>query len=410
MRKTSLLLIAGVLVAATAAPAAARNADTADQRAGWRVRIDELVAGRSVSVAVREDGRVLYQHREAARKIPASNEKLLLSMALLDALDPTTTIPTTTATSDMVIGGVLAGDLWLLGRGDPSVTGGGSFGNELPFEPTRIRTLAEAVQDAGITEIDGRVRGAISFFDRDWWAEGWKPNFPADYIALPSALTFDGNTRHGEHIDNPEWLAARSLTRRLEAIGIDVEGKPGAGTPPDGLTPLAELRSAPVETMLRYMNRQSSNFFAEVFCKLLATATGQVPGTIAGGAAAIEAWASANGVTVDAHDGSGLSYANRVSASGVARLLEAAEVEVWGPVLRRTLAGSGEGTLQDRLGGVRIRAKTGTLTNVSTISGWVWLRRRDAWAEFSILTSGMPKSTATDIEDAILRELTRSAS
>ncbi len=401
MRKTSLLLVAAALIVGTAAPAQAR--------AGWRVRIDKLVAGHAVSVAVREEGRALYQHHEAARKIPASNEKLLLSMALLDTLDATATISTTTASSGTIIGGVLAGDLWLLGHGDPSVTGGGSFAEELPFEPTRIRTLAEAVQDAGITEIDGRVRGAISFFDRDWWAEGWKPNFPDDYIALPSALTFNGNTRHGEHIDNPEWLAARSLTRRLEAIGIDVEGKPDAGTPPDQLTPLAELQSPPLETMLRYMNRQSSNFFAEVFCKLLATATGQIPGTIAGGAAAIEAWASANGVTVEAHDGSGLSYANRVSASGLARLLEAAEAEVWGPVLRRTLAGAGEGTLEDRLEGVRVRAKTGTLTDVSTISGWVWLRQRAAWAEFSILSSGMSKSTASDIEDSILRELTRSA-
>jgi len=410
MRKTFSIIVTAALIALPAAPVVAAPAATTEARASWRVRIDDLVEGRSISVAVREEGRVLYQHREAARRIPASNEKLLLSMALLDTFEASTTIPTTVASYGAITDGVLAGDLWLLGQGDPSVTAGGAFGTELPFEPTRIRDIAQAVQAAGITEIDGRVRGAVAHFQHDWWAEGWKPNFPRDYIALPSALTFEGNERHGQHIDDPEWFAARSLTRRLEALGVDVEGEPDSGPPPADLTPIAELRSQPLEVMLRYMNRQSSNFFAEVFCKLLATGAGEIPGTIAGGAAAIQAWASSGGVAVDSYDGSGLSYANRASASGIARLLETAELEPWGATLRRALAGAGQGTLEDRLQGVRIRAKTGTLTNVSTISGWVWLRQREAWAEFSILSSGMAKSTASDIEDAILRELSRYAS
>jgi hypothetical protein len=40
---------------------------------------------------------------------------------------------------------------------------------------------------------------------------------------------------------------------------------------------------------------------------------------------------------------------------------------------------------------------------VSTLSGWVWLEKAGAWAEFSIMSQGMSKSEATAIEDRIVR-------
>jgi D-alanyl-D-alanine carboxypeptidase len=54
---------------------------------------------------------------------------------------------------------------------------------------------------------------------------------------------------------------------------------------------------------------------------------------------------------------------------------------------------------------VRVRAKTGTLIDASSLSGWVWLRRRQAWAEFSIISSDIPKYRAVEIEDSIVRKL-----
>jgi D-alanyl-D-alanine carboxypeptidase len=55
-----------------------------------------------------------------------------------------------------------------------------------------------------------------------------------------------------------------------------------------------------------------------------------------------------------------------------------------------------------------VQAKTGTLKDISALSGWVWLRRKHAWAEFSIMSSGMPKYVAAPMEDRIVRILTRS--
>lgn len=98
-----------------------------------------------------------------------------------------------------------------------------------------------------------------------------------------------------------------------------------------------------------------------------------------------------------------------MSPRGLVRLLGDAEEAEWGAAFRATLPVPGQGTLENRLKGVEVRAKTGTLESVSALSGWVRLRRTGSWAEFSILSSGMPKSKAAAIEDRIVRILARSA-
>ena len=112
---------------------------------------------------------------------------------------------------------------------------------------------------------------------------------------------------------------------------------------------------------------------------------------------------------MQAYDSSGLSYGNRISVVGITRLLAYAAKQPWGGVLRSTLPGAGEGTLEHRLAGVRLRAKTGTLDRVSALSGWVWLQRSHTWGEFSILSRGMDKSSAARIEDRIATIVSRRA-
>jgi D-alanyl-D-alanine carboxypeptidase/D-alanyl-D-alanine-endopeptidase (penicillin-binding protein 4) len=149
----------------------------------------------------------------------------------------------------------------------------------------------------------------------------------------------------------------------------------------------------------------SSNFYAEVLGKGLGVAGGGVPGTISKGAATTAGWARAHGVPMTAYDASGLSYWNRLTASGFARLLGQAEEQPWGLDLRLSLPAPGQGTLRNRLEGVLVRAKTGTLTRISALSGWVWLEHRQAWGEFSILSSGISISSAKAIEDRVVRIL-----
>ena len=364
-------------------------------RAAWMKRIDRLSAGVGVGVSVREDGHVLYRRRDGRRRVPASNEKLLLTLALLDALGPDRPLQTLAAARGPADG--VVGDLWILGRGDPGMG------------PTRMRRLARAIDQAGIRRVRGSVMGSTSYFARDWRAPGWKPYFPRTEMPLPTALVWKGNRANGRHIRDPERRAAEGLTRILEHRGIRVGGRPGMGRAPGRLRQIASVASPRLASVLETMNRHSHNFTAEVLGKRLGVARRGPPGTIAKGAGAIEGWASRHGASVRANDGSGLSYRNRVSPRGMVRLLGEAERKSWGPLLLDILPAGGEGTLRSRLKDVRVRAKTGTLTAISALSGFVWLERSDTWAEFSILSRGLSKDRAVAIENAVVRLVGRYA-
>jgi serine-type D-Ala-D-Ala carboxypeptidase/endopeptidase (penicillin-binding protein 4) len=354
--------------------------------ADWMVRIDDLVRRHAVSVSVSEQDEYLYRHDDLTPRTPASNEKLLLAMASLETFGPEHRI-TTRAAAKTFAGGTVEGNLWILGRGDPIVG------------RSQLGTLADRLVEAGLANVTGRVMGSTTYFRRDWNAPGWN-DVARDYVNRPTALTFDFN-RGAE----PELGAAAALTNQLEKRGVEIARNPGSGAPPDGLEVMASIDSKPLSVLLTKMLRPSWNFAAEVLGKGLGARIRGVPGTIAKGAASIEAWAAGRGVEFVLFDNSGLSYDNRVTAAGIVELLGQAEQEPWGGALRQALATGGQGTLEDRLHGIQVRAKTGTLEDVSALSGWVHSERLDAWIEFSILSRGMSKSTASEIEDAIVRIL-----
>jgi D-alanyl-D-alanine carboxypeptidase len=74
------------------------------------------------------------------------------------------------------------------------------------------------------------------------------------------------------------------------------------------------------------------------------------------------------------------------------------------------LPAGGEGTLAVRLLGLHVRAKTGTLLQqVSALSGWIWLQRQRRWAEFSILSQGLPKPQAVVLENGLVSIIAKHA-
>jgi len=271
--------------------------------------------------------------------------------------------------------------------------------------------LAADLKARGITRIVGRVMGSMGPFTRDWFAPGWKDYFPQDYVAIPTALTFRGNVdRLGRHIHDPERRAALGLTTRLRAAGVRVGGTPGMGVAPPGLVPLASVQSVPLRGLIHRMDLWSRNFYAEVLGKYLSARVTGLPGSIARAGRTIAAYAHRHGAPdVVAHDSSGLSYTNRITAQDIVTLLQDADGRPWGDTLRDVLAHGNQGTLKGRLANVEVRAKTGTLTDISALSGWVWLNREQAWAEFSILSGGMSKSRSVAIENAIVEVVNANA-
>ncbi|MQA98785.1 MAG: hypothetical protein GEU78_00590 [Actinobacteria bacterium] len=405
MRKIGIVAVVAVLLLVAAAPAA-------HARAAWKVRIDRLVGHKRMGVSLANDGRTVYRHRQHRMRIPASNQKALMSMALFERLGLEHTITTKASIRPVALPTeTYKGNLWLIGRGDPTLAGNKTYGTTMPFAPTHLRDLAAAVRRMGIRKIEGRVMGSIEYFDHDWWAYGWKSSFPRDHVAMPTALAVNGNLKsNGNPVYRPERRAAAAFTKRLKYKGIEVTGKPGAGLAPEDLAPVGQLSSAPLQQIVSYTNRRSHNFFAEMLGKRLGAARFGPLGTIDKGARAITAWARKHGVDVTAYDSSGLSYGNRISTAGMARLLRVAEKRPWGAAFRRGLAAGGQGTMQNRpLKGIRVRVKTGTLQGISTLSGYVYLKGRQTWAEFSIMSSGLSKSRAVEIENKILRLMANNA-
>ncbi len=357
----------------------------------WTEALDRaLGSSRSVSVAVAADGRIVFAHRAGVQRLPASNQKLLTTMTALDTFGAGHRSSTTVASRSPVRRGLVRGDLWLVGGGDPELG------------RSDLDLLASHIQGAGVRRIAGSVIGDRRAFDRGWWAPGWIRRVSRDFVTRPTALALDGN----RGIGTPEIAAAATLTASLRSAGITVDGAPRAGPAPRRLRTVATVRSAPLSSILERQNHGSINFHAEMTTKAIGAETTGRPGSTASGARAIERWAAGQGIRTEVFDGSGLSHLDRISALGLTTLLLHARDRRWWPALLRSLPSPGEGTLAGRLAGLDVHAKTGTLfvTPVSTLSGYV----RDAagaLVAFSVLSRGLSKSSAVAIEDLVVRTI-----
>ena len=354
--------------------------------APWVDAIDDAISDLDVSVAVGSGRGIVYRHDGSAPRVLASNEKLLTSMAALDLLGAGYRFRTRAATDASMRDGVVDGDLWLIGGGDPTLT------------TADLAGLAGALAESGVRRVTGRIVGDTGAFDRGWWAPGWLRGISRNYVARPTALRLTGSS-------GLEAEAAGAFRTALGNAGIEVTGSSATGVAPDGLEALATDRSAPLGSLLAHQNHESDNLYAELTTKLLGD-TSATAGSTASGARVIHAWAAEHAVDASVRDGSGLSDQDRTSAEGLVTLLLAAQRRPWFPVFLRSLPAGGEGTLAGRLTGVTVRAKTGTLfvRPTSTLSGYVTTRNARTVA-FSVLTHDLPEATAVGIEDAVVRAL-----
>jgi D-alanyl-D-alanine carboxypeptidase/D-alanyl-D-alanine-endopeptidase (penicillin-binding protein 4) len=174
---------------------------------------------------------------------------------------------------------------------------------------------------------------------------------------------------------DPPTNAAAILTELLRQRGVQVGGAPHSGAAPQNLHTVAELPSHPVRENIAEMLTESDNDTAEMSFKELGREKGGA-GTWDAGATVVtqlltDAHVPLDGVRIV--DGSGLSGDDRLTCQLVVDLLTRPET---GPILVDGLAVAGKtGTLSDRWVGTpvagRLRAKTGTLNNVTALSGRV---------------------------------------
>jgi len=462
--------IGWVLVLACAVgPAAAAPATSSDegQEAAALARLLRHPALRGarvgVSVVSLETGDVVVAHESDTSLVPASNQKLLVAATALGVWGPEHRFETgiyTEVPPDE--SGVVAGPLWVVGRGDPSLVS------------ESLWRLAEEIRLRGVTKIEGGIAIDTSGFDGQKTHPDWMPlsrrayhsptgAFVVNYSSFrveirpaaraqqaarvsvvpeipyfrvsSDAVTIPGNGNlsvdlanlsdgSGERVrvrgamrvgqlsrtywrsvTQPERYAAEVLRSQLETHGIRVEGPIRLGRAPEVRHEILEFPGETLLEMVRDMNKYSNNFIAEQLTKALGAERDGAPATWRSGVAVLQEYLQRANLldagTVIA-DGSGLSPRNRISPGALTRLIRYAVAQHGsGPEFLASLPlGGRDGTLEDRAFDptASVRGKTGHLRRVASLSG-VMPSRRGLLA-YAVLINGAPGGRV-DVDGAI---------
>lgn len=221
----------------------------------------------------------------------------------------------------------------------------------------------------------------------------------------------------------PTGYAAAVFADALAAHGVRVTGGPTRlGRPtPAGAEPLATHTSMPLKELVRPFMKLSNNMHAEALTKTIGYETaGRGNGTWSAGLAGISDYLKKEGLDTAALrqvDGSGLSRMNNIPAAEFVKLLLAVRDAPWYadwyeslPVACAPDRAVG-GTLRSRMcktpAALNARAKTGTLTGASGLSGYV----TDAGGRelvYSIVLNNHLAASVKSIEDAIVTTLASS--
>ncbi len=180
-------------------------------------------------------------------------------------------------------------------------------------------------------------------------------------------------------VRDPSMFAGFLFLEILTENGIDVSGSVLRGKKDDTSLPLVQINT-PIGMVLHAMNKDSDNLAAESVWKTISAELFGPPGTGDGGSRAIQKVMEQFGVfTTNARfaDGSGVSFYNLITPRMLAELLYRVHEEpeifkyfyeslailgVDGTLIRRGIHSGAQG---------RVRAKTGTLTGTSTLSGYI---------------------------------------
>ena len=408
MRRLALLVTA-LLVLLPAAAAAQDEASMAKRLARY-MRGAGPYSGAYVVDVSGDTPHAVFRWRQKAPRILASNTKLFTTTAALARYGTEGTLGTEVlGTGDLDTEGVFRGSVYLRGGGDPTF-GSRRFTTRSYGGGATVQDLAALLEDTGIERISGRVYGDESAFDAlrggpdsSYGVSPWVG--PLSGLSYNRGLATEGGRGYQA---NPPAFAAARLDDALEARGVTVRLKPRAGVTPDDARVLASVESPPMERLIRLTNKQSDNFFAEVLLKDLAHQAGGI-GTTAGGARIAVTHARSLGARATIVDGSGLARGNRASPLSVVRLLSAIyRSDDYDPFVGSLPIAGQDGTLYDRMrrGAAhwRCRGKTGTLSNVSALSGYCEARSGDNYA-YSILMNGVYPPSARRLQDRMLQAI-----
>ncbi|MDR7240125.1 D-alanyl-D-alanine carboxypeptidase/D-alanyl-D-alanine endopeptidase [Neobacillus drentensis] len=429
-----------------------------------------------ISIRNASDGKIIYTHQGDVRLRPASNMKLLTAAAALTVLGEDHTFTTEIHTDGLLKKNTLHGNLYLVGKGDPTLL------------KSDFDKMAVAIQKRGINKIKGNLVGDDSWYDNvrysldlPWSDEtthygaqisaltasptraydagsikvlvqpgtrkGDKPTVrmtpKTNYLKIVNhAITVpeDGKkdiTIEREHARNiitidgtiptkakteKEWIGVWDPTRyalslmkqSLTEHGIQVNGKLKTGMVPDTARILSTHQSMPLSELLVPFMKLSNNVHAEILVKEMGRVV-KGEGSWEKGLSVLNAELTKFGVnpkTLVLRDGSGVSHVDLIPANQLTQLLFAVQKEKWFQIYYHSLPVSGEsermvgGTLRNRMKDPSVRgkvyAKTGTISTVSSISGYVKSKGGQTLIFSILLNNLVDDSKGKMVEDQLI--------
>ncbi|MBI3194408.1 MAG: D-alanyl-D-alanine carboxypeptidase/D-alanyl-D-alanine-endopeptidase [Ignavibacteriae bacterium] len=414
------------------------------------------------------DGKTIYSRNSHKLFHPASNMKLLTTSTALNLLDSFFLFPTSVSFDGEIQKGVLYGNLYIKGSGDPL------------FTVKDIDSIVQRIKQAGITSINGNIIGDVTSMDDVFWGEGWMwDDEPEYYEAFISPLTVNGNfvtvkvtpgksvgdslsiqiepptsflqimkngiTSYDTTIKDihatrpkrnnvitvsgrmfprdttqefeisvwqPEFWFLDLMRERLIFYGISVNGNISLDTVTSSTQFMTITHS--LDSVLHFINKLSDNLASELLLKAVGRSKFGEPGTAKKGLDVVLEYLSSIGVDTSLlilADGSGLSFYNQVSPDALVKILEHQYKSKTFKRFLESLPTAGvDGTLTNRLKGTKaennLRAKTGTISSVSTLSGYVTTANNELLA-FSFMSNHYPKQLRDlrKLQDSIIKLL-----
>jgi serine-type D-Ala-D-Ala carboxypeptidase/endopeptidase (penicillin-binding protein 4) len=475
------LLLIHIFKATTPLANTLKKADTLEYKLSEIINHDQVIKGALAGVSIRSatTGKIIYDHFGDLRLKPASNLKLLTAAVALSVLGENYTFSTSLFTDGQVVGNMIFGNLFLKGKGDPTLL-------KEDFDD-----FAEQLIQKGITVIQGNLIGDDTWYDdvRLSIDLPWSDE-QTYYGAQISALTaspdkdFDAGSvivevhpakkvgqyalvsispktdymeivnktktvqsegsknidifrSHGTNTINivgtipaksakiTDWIAVSNPTmyaldlfkQSLEEKGIVINGKVMRGTVPNKAYEISSHQSMPLSELLVPFMKLSNNVHAETLIKEMGKVK-KGEGSWEKGIEVLESKLLDFGVNTETlliRDGSGISHLNLVPANEISKLLFSVQKEPWYHTYLHSLPISGEkekmvgGTLRHRMTQPTIRgkikAKTGTLTSVSSLSGYVETIKGETLIFSVLLNNLLDEEKGKELEDRIVEIL-----
>jgi D-alanyl-D-alanine carboxypeptidase len=302
-------------------------------------------------LAVHRDGTAVAEINSTGAMLPGDIHRIV-TLGALDARGGTNfTTEVVRSSEDVIEEGVLQGNLWVLGGGDPTLS---TDPYSRRFDSDRAKTsltelallTAAALAEAGITTVDGSIIGVDTKYDGSprTFAEAQWPDVVVsgnEVGGISSLLVNNGfrdfpadeiNAELNTRDSDPTTHAAREFLAVLAVAGIEVRAGASAGDAPgaSARVSVAALESSPISDIAERAGTDATT--AEMLYREMTQRSGELPSSAIGGSVATSNSILAGDYLPDddvgqilSFDGSGISPFNRSSCGLVTAILDAGE-------------------------------------------------------------------------------------